>query len=303
MPSISLNNCPIANIKLEKDLNTYNISVKSGVYFEFDYSKVSNGLHRHDCHELVFVLDGRGEFHYEGKNFLLHKGGIFIAEPYKTHEIHINPSEKLSLIYFMISIRKRGTNLHLSHEEKILSLFEQSHRNAIDRQVHLMSYIGFFEEYRNIYAQGEDRWFIKNLENFIFHCMESLLETPPETEHTEDLTGDTLDRALTYIYKNLSRKITADDISQGISTSKRNLYRLFHNKMHRPVHDYINECKISLAMNYLDMNCSVSETAALTGFEDLPRFSTLFKKYTGLSPREYRKHHNKTPAGYGRRLL
>lgn len=302
MPSVSMENCPIKNIRLEKQFNTYSISIKTGEYYEFDYSKVSNEIHHHDCHELVFVLEGRGEFLYEGKSFILHRGGIFISEPYKTHEIHIRPNENLVLIYFMIRIRKRGLGIPGTYEEKILEQFFRAHKNTADKQLYLMSYIHFFENYSDLDGPKEDRWYIRTLEDFLFHCIESLLVEKPESETPVEVAKDLLDRALDYIDSHLTRKITADEIAGAINTSRRNLYRLFREKMHRPVHDYVNECKMSLAMNYLDMNCSVSETSVLTGFEDPSRFSTLFKHYTGIPPREYKKQHLIRQGGYGRRI-
>lgn len=302
MLPVSIDNCPIANIRLEKHFNTYSISVKTGEYYEFDYTKISNEIHYHNCHELVFVLQGRGEFLYEGRSFILHKGGIFISEPYRNHEIHIRANEKLVLIYFMIRIHKRGIGRPKQYEEIILEQFLKFHKNARDRQESLMSYFSYFENYNKNHGAKEDRWFIRILENFIFNCIESLLIEKPEPENRIELQGDLLDRALDYIDSNLARKMTAGEIAQNINTSRRNLYRLFQEKMHRPVHDYINESKISLAKNYLDMNCSVSESAALSGFEDPSRFSSLFKKYTGIPPREYKKQRVSKKDGFGRRM-
>ncbi len=302
MEELSFEDCPIGNMRFEKNLPGYNLSARVGEYYQFDYTKISNEMHRHDCFELVLVLNGRGTFYYEGRSFVLREGSLFLSDPGCEHEIHINQNENMTLLYLMFSIRKKHGRRSLSHEEKILDRFFSNHKNIVENQKLLFSYILFFEEYIRNNGFGTDPWFVMNLENFLFHCLDLSAGKKPDSAGLESITGDLFEKALDYIDKNLSTKINADMISAGINTSKRNLYRLFQKNMNRSVNDYVNERKIYLAEYYLQMNMSVTESAALVGIENLSQFNKLFHRYLNISPRRFKTEFHRNPGGYGRRM-
>jgi AraC-like DNA-binding protein/mannose-6-phosphate isomerase-like protein (cupin superfamily) len=302
MDKITLDDCPIGNMRLEKNLNKYNISARVGEYFEFDYSKISNEHHQHDCYELVIILNGCGTFFYKNQNYLLKEGAVFLSEPDCEHEIHINQNERMTLLYIMFNINNNHDKRSLSYEEKVLDQFYMGHKNIIKDQKQLFSYIMFFEEYTSQTGSRNDYWFIRNLENFLFNCLELLVEQKPIMDGVNNVTVDLFEKALDYIDKNLSYKITADNISDNINTSKRNLYRMFKKNMGRSVNDYVNERKIYLAEYYIKMNLSVTESASLVGIENLSQFNKLFHRYLSISPRDYKTKFRNNAGGYGRRL-
>ncbi|MFA6101661.1 MAG: helix-turn-helix transcriptional regulator [Victivallaceae bacterium] len=54
---------------------------------------------------------------------------------------------------------------------------------------------------------------------------------------------------------------------------------------------YVTELRMTRVKNLLrDTSCSVSEIAGMVGFDNLGYFSRVFRKSTGLTPREYRNH-------------
>ncbi|MGL1892435.1 MAG: AraC family transcriptional regulator [Spirochaetaceae bacterium] len=301
MDKITLDDCPIANIRLEMGLNRYNISARVGKYYEFDYSKISNEHHRHDCYELVIVLNGRGTFCYKENNYILKEGALFISEPDSEHEIHISKNENMTLLYFFVYIQKKQNKSSFTYKEKIIDQFLAGHKNVVENQNKIFGYINFFEEFINNNGSRNDHWFIKAVENLLFHCLELFCNEKPHQHGIDNPTADLFEKALDYIDQNLSVKISAQNISDNINTSKRNLYRIFNKNMDRSVNDYVNEKKISLAESYLKMNMSVTESASLVGFENLSQFNKLFRKYKNISPREFKSNSSTDSSGYGRR--
>lgn len=301
MDLITLDNCPIGNIRLEKNYSKYNISARIGEYYEFDYSKISNERHCHDCYELVLILKGRGTFLYGNESYQLKEGALFLTEPFVEHEIHISQNENMILLYLMFNISEKKGKSSLLLEERLIDRFLSDHKNISVNQKQLFSYIAFFEKYVQGKGSRNDIWFIIALENFLLNCLEVLSEEIKVTEAISNLSGDTYEKSLDYIDKNLSRKITAQEISEAVNTSKRNLYRIFTKNMNRSVNDYVNEKKIFLAGYYLKMNISVTESASLVGIDNLSQFNKLFHKYLDMSPREYRNKYRFVPQGFGRR--
>lgn len=56
--------------------------------------------------------------------------------------------------------------------------------------------------------------------------------------------------------------------------------------------EYLTGMRISEAKRLMvENNLSIYDTAIKSGFRDASYFSTVFKKYVGISPDEYRKTH------------
>lgn len=95
---------------------------------------------------------------------------------------------------------------------------------------------------------------------------------------------------LSYILVSLHLDLSVSHLATRINQNKDHFSRQF--KLYtgaRPVH-YINEKRIERAQYLLGTSrMSYSEISAQTGFETLSYFSKTFKKFTGMSPREYKK--------------
>lgn len=94
--------------------------------------------------------------------------------------------------------------------------------------------------------------------------------------------------AIDYIHDNYSKKISLEDISQHINLSVVHTSRLFKKETGKTVLDYVNEIKLKKAKQMFDTGkYKVYEIADELGFSNSHYFSTLFKKFYGLSPSEY----------------
>ena len=92
-----------------------------------------------------------------------------------------------------------------------------------------------------------------------------------------------------YIDANLNRKITIEELSQNFFLGKTQLIKLFKDKYHMTPMKYAQMQRIELAKYYLQAtDMPISSMHELIGFDDVKYFSKLFKKATGISPREYR---------------
>ena len=62
-----------------------------------------------------------------------------------------------------------------------------------------------------------------------------------------------------------------------------------------PPMQYIVSLRISAAKGYLDnSDKNINEIAGIVGYDNALYFSRLFKKYTGMTPTEYKKRNRPT---------
>lgn len=93
-----------------------------------------------------------------------------------------------------------------------------------------------------------------------------------------------------YIYENLDKRITINDICREIGCSKTTLISSFKKEFGITVNAAITEAKLDEAKRLLRINgMSISEIASATGFYDQAYFSRVFSAKFGISPSEYRK--------------
>jgi AraC-like DNA-binding protein len=92
-----------------------------------------------------------------------------------------------------------------------------------------------------------------------------------------------------YIYKNFHNKIYLEDIAAAIGVSPGHLSRVFRNDMEMSIQDYIQKFRVERAANLLKYSeASLSEISHYTCFHSQSHFGSVFKRYMGMTPRQYR---------------
>ncbi|HBP39020.1 MAG TPA: hypothetical protein DD640_09840 [Clostridiales bacterium] len=94
---------------------------------------------------------------------------------------------------------------------------------------------------------------------------------------------------LSYIYDNLEKPMSLQAIARHAHLNASYLSTLFKKVMNRSLIDYINACKIKRAEILLqETNSSVTQIAQSVGYSEDIYFYRLFKRFSGLTPGEYR---------------
>ena len=108
----------------------------------------------------------------------------------------------------------------------------------------------------------------------------------PQKQHKDEL----IKKAQDYIEQNYQERIAIDDLATMLNLSRRNLERRFRKVTYNSIVEYVQKVRIEAAKMTLEKEKeNVSEVMYKAGYTDSKAFRTTFKKYTGLSPMEYRK--------------
>lgn len=120
----------------------------------------------------------------------------------------------------------------------------------------------------------------RNTYEILLECARSISpEYPPE-----------LRQAIRYIRRNLSRKLTLDEIARVAGLSVRHCNRLFNTHLAMSPIQFAISQRMALAENMLlATTSSIKQIAARLGYEDPLRFSLQFKQHFGKSPKHYRE--------------
>ncbi|HVZ97653.1 MAG TPA: helix-turn-helix domain-containing protein [Chitinophagaceae bacterium] len=101
-------------------------------------------------------------------------------------------------------------------------------------------------------------------------------------------------QAQEYIENNFEEKITVDQLASMFALGRRNMERRFKKATSNTVTEYIQRVKVEAAKKNLETGRkNVNEVMYEVGYSDTKAFRNVFKRFTGLSPVEYRSKYNK----------
>lgn len=94
--------------------------------------------------------------------------------------------------------------------------------------------------------------------------------------------------AIDFICKNYARpELSNGAVAAEMGMSERRFTELFKAETGRTVNDFITEIRMEEAKKLLKNGYRVYETASLTGYSSAQYFGTVFKNYTGITPKDY----------------
>ncbi len=121
---------------------------------------------------------------------------------------------------------------------------------------------------------------------FSNYLVERALDVIAETKQKETL-ADKVDR---YIRENYRREITTGELGEFFHMNGEYLNKSYRKERGVGIKDALNEYRIQEAKKLLlGSDEAISNIATEVGFDNFTYFSTLFKKYTGSTPSQFRK--------------
>ncbi|MEN1990516.1 helix-turn-helix domain-containing protein [Paenibacillus hubeiensis] len=106
-----------------------------------------------------------------------------------------------------------------------------------------------------------------------------------ETQHSKIVT-----LCKNYIYNHRYSKITHEEIAEHAGISPNYLSVLFKKEVGVPVNEYIQQTKIEEAKNMIQFTRTpLSEIGSLLSFTDQSYFTKIFKKHSGITPKQYQQ--------------
>lgn len=99
-----------------------------------------------------------------------------------------------------------------------------------------------------------------------------------------------LQKCISYIQKNLYKKITLEELSSSVNASIRTIQRHFREQLNTSPIDYITEQKLKEACNLLENSSyTVVEIANILSYSSQSHFTKTFKTHYQVTPNQYRQ--------------
>lgn len=119
------------------------------------------------------------------------------------------------------------------------------------------------------------------------YLMGRIYEYEQKNRHSEN----NIDKINRFIHEHYMENIGRREIAEELHLAPEYVSKLYKKETGMSLTDYISQYRIERAKVYLEKDgMTIGEVSEACGFENFTYFSTIFKKYTGVTPNQYRKN-------------
>lgn len=271
------------------------LDLKGGVLAEEDLSVRIQRVGQEHCdpkkkHEmrkwdmyssLHFVLYGSGVLLENGKKTTLAKGDVFLLYAGSEYEYYPNPHDPWSYIW----VDLRCSDVDTLFSECGLTR-ERPYIHVGDPNVFMDTLKALYESYdaSDVQQLKCSAYFLLLLGELIARSGHKRLERGDPSVKQRRLRD-----IITYMNNNYRLQLTVQEIAANNHVSVGRMMTIFSELVGMSPLVYLNRFRVSAACEMLKKtNIAIGEIANAVGVEDRLYFSRLFKKYKGVSPRQYR---------------
>ena len=221
---------------------------------------------------------------------------------------HARPFNALSFRYNADThILTKNKNYYLKDNTVVFvpANFEYVRESVVDRLivVHFNIFKGEFKNFEYFSVSGQNSisslfiqiynlWKEKNVD-YKYKCSALFCKILAEcyVQNIErHITPSKIQSSIDFLIKNYQKNITIKQIAEQSFISEVYFRKLFKKEFKTSPQKYINDLRLENAINLIKIEYySLKEISSMVGFRDYKYFLIQFKKFTGLSPTEYKK--------------
>ncbi len=239
--------------------------------------------------EIVLIDKGRQLYHADGRDYQVKGGEIFVTNPDTVHGTGDSPEEKGAIYWMLVRVPPAGgrfLNLTVKQSRvlssQLLNIGTRHFKCRAEMKPMLEKIFSYHQQTGNSLA-------IINIINLLTRFLLDVIDC---ALHCEQRSLSEQIRLITeYIEINISGKIRLEFLARKIDLSLSRFKARFKQETGIPPAEYIQRRKIECARHFLTENKkqSITEIAYSLEYSSSQYFATVFKRYTGLTPGEYRR--------------
>lgn len=245
------------------------------------YNEAMTALHNRDqsldfqvIDSLALEIEHRFYYSFADENKLLYhlkKGGPAGAEEAILDVLRSNEARNVS---------------HRSMHMLLMEIYNTALRYAADRGIDDLELLTEEEHLLLSGITGQPADYEAKIRLILKMCRQVAdYSTPPP----DNKTNATVSSIIRYIEENYGNELYLEKIAQEVNVSSKYVSRMFKEKMGVNLTDYISMYRMTKAKELLlQTNISVNEVAERVGIFSRATFLRLFKKFEGVSPKEFR---------------
>ena len=243
--------------------HSYNVTV---------YDNVNFGLHFHKNYEVIYVIDGKAICCVNGKTKIIEQGEFALCLSNEIHSIKSLGESRVWIGVFSVDF----INEFAKH---------QSGKSGVDFAFRCSAHTTQYLLKNLIQENPTDIFVIKSCLYAL--CSEYLKQI--SLEKAVEKTSSVMGSIVEYVESNYKNPITLTTISQSLGYDYYYFSKIFSRLFSMNFNEYLNIYRFNEACALLiGSDLSITEVSYESGFQSVRSFNNTFKRYTGVSPSEWR---------------
>lgn len=244
-------------------------------------------MHIHSEIELLYCIQGEAKVIIENEEYSLQEGTVLLINPFDAHQL-INDDEA-TILALRFGSQFLGAEYKDFSMQKFINCPITPHTECPYKNYLLTPLKRLYEEH--IKHEIGSTWAIKGLLYDIFAMI--VRYVPIEQQDSPKLNNMDrylkIQKAFDLVHKEYAEDITLERVAEVLGYNKRSFCRVFKYVTNMTFHEYLNSYRIDVSMRLLEHNVhSIGEIGQMVGIPVAKSFGRIFRKYVGMSPKEYR---------------
>lgn len=254
----------------------------------------------HTSLEIFMCIKGQGTYYIGNKIYDFIKGDIFVISNNELHKSEINEGGAFDAFVIMFSPEKVLSSRYIQGKDLLDIFYGRTERFchryrpnegkiAVYENIAGLILKEFREEKENYMTAISSlvTWFLIDL-NRVYNSEDSeqaAYEKSDKLKHKKFIT-----EVLNYVEENYKTDINLGELAASLYMDQAYLSREFKKSTGYSMMKFVTNKRIREARELLrSTDISISEVAITVGYNNITHFHTMFKKETGISPKEFRR--------------
>lgn len=269
-------------------------AINSMFFYNYNNNFVYEG-ETHDSWELMLINSGKHVIRNSGKAFVLEPSQAFLHKPLSYHGT-LGPYGYSSASIVSFTCNNPSALNKIAERVLDLNKYECSlFSNIINEGESLFKHDGSFFWFSNTQSSSAPQTAAEQvIKNSLELLLISILRNSEAKNHNEKVSNNPNVRVLVtkiidYLKNNYINEFSLDELSQALSYNPNYLCRIFKEDMGCSIVTYLTRIRVFKAQIMLSQGkIPIKEIAEMTGFSTVQYFNVLFKKYTHMTPLQFR---------------
>ena len=248
--------------------------------------------HSQLCHEISYIVSGKGVFHTNKTAMPVSQGDIHIIPKGGLHAIESDRAQGLRFAYIGFEFIHSGED----NVDSLIRAFENPPAHIIRDmgEVRLLIYMLINEMYsKPVYNSIMVECYSKQILVQIYRLFASAETGVFVPDGSKNMTGQSVYSIVRYIDNHIYEIRSIQEIAKEMGYSHSYLSHLFKVKMGVTMQSYIAAKKIEASLDLLKYRkSSIGQIANILGYESSQSFGKVFKRRMGVTPTEYQKKYS-----------
>lgn len=231
----------------------------------------------YDSFLILYVLQGKGCVKCRKKKHDLNKGDFAILDCYNPHQYYTETGWEILWIHFDGPVMRQLYDSIFHEKSPVISMKEgYTARRGLEKMYQL-------------FARGQKQNPAVISKEITVVLTELILSVQNDVALTR--SAEVIEDTIAYIAENMDQPLPLKELAARVNYSPYHFSRFFKKETGYTPHEFVVLTRINSAKFFLKTgNLLMKEIAYHCGFSSECNFCTTFKKHTGQTPGEYRKH-------------